>query len=141
MKMNIAKQLKRDEGVERSAYKDSLGYLTIGVGRLIDPRKGGGLNNEEIDFLLQNDIKAKEAELTTKVKFYSKLDDARKGVLLNMAFNLGVEGLLKFKKTMSLIEQGDYKSASIEMLNSTWAKQVGDRAKRLSKQMLTGEWQ
>ncbi|MNR52556.1 hypothetical protein D3C85_1724170 [compost metagenome] len=58
-----------------------------------------------------------------------------------MAFNLGVEGLLKFKNTLRLVEIGDYKSASVEMLNSAWARQVGNRAKRLSKQMLTGEWQ
>ncbi|MNQ43060.1 Phage lysozyme [compost metagenome] len=139
--MNIVDQLKRDEGIEKSAYIDSLGYLTIGVGRLIDAKKGGGLSNEEIDFLLMNDIRSKESELSNKVKFYNKLDDARKGVLLNMAFNLGVGGLLKFKNTLRLVEIGDYKSASVEMLNSTWARQVGSRAKRLSKQMLTGEWQ
>lgn len=139
--MNIVEQLRRDEGVERSAYKDSLGYLTIGVGRLIDPRKGAGLRDNEIDFLLQNDIKEKEAELKSRIRFYSTLDDARKGVLLNMAFNLGVDGLLKFKNTLGLIESGKYKEASVEMLNSVWAKQVGDRANRLAKQMLTGEWQ
>lgn len=139
--MNISEQLRRDEGVEKSAYSDSLGYLTIGVGRLIDKRKGGGLSDAEIEYLLQNDIKEKEAELKSKIKFYSRLDDARKGVLLNMAFNLGVEGLLKFKNTLRLIEAGNYQAASVEMLKSTWARQVGDRAKRLSKQMLTGEWQ
>lgn len=139
--MNIAEQLRRDEGVERSAYKDSLGYLTIGVGRLIDQRKGGGLSDDEIEYLLQNDIKEKEAELKSRVSFYSSLDDARKGVLLNMAFNLGTDGLLKFRNTLKLVETGQYEKASIEMLNSVWAKQVGDRAKRLAKQMLTGVWQ
>lgn len=139
--MNIAEQLRRDEGVERSAYKDSLGYLTIGVGRLIDPRKGGGLSDDEIEYLLQNDIKEKEAELKSRVSFYSSLDDARKGVLLNMAFNLGTDGLLKFRNTLKLVESGQYEKASIEMLNSVWAKQVGNRAKRLAKQMLTGVWQ
>jgi lysozyme len=50
-------ELRRDEGVDRSAYQDHLGFWTIGVGRLIDRRKGGGLSDEEIDYLLQNDVK------------------------------------------------------------------------------------
>ena len=141
MKELITKQLRRDEGVEKSAYKDSLGYLTIGVGRLIDKQKGGGLSDDEIDYLLANDIVSKERELEARVSFYKGLDEARRGVLLNMAFNLGVGGLLGFRNTMSLIRAGEYDKASVEMLDSKWARQVGDRAIRLSKQMKTGVWQ
>ena len=141
MREQITKQLRRDEGVEKSAYTDSLGYLTIGVGRLIDKQRGGGLSDDEIDYLLANDIVSKERELEARVSFYKGLDEARRGVLLNMAFNLGVDGLLAFRNTMSLIGAGEYDKASVEMLNSKWARQVGARAIRLSKQMKTGVWQ
>lgn len=140
MQDKITKQLRRDEGVEKSAYQDSLGYWTIGVGRLIDKRKGGGLSDKEIDFLLANDIAEKEAELKARISFYKGLDEARRGVLLNMAFNLGTDGLLAFKNTLNLVGQGKYEQASGEMLKSKWAKQVGNRAVRLSEQMKTGEW-
>lgn len=141
MKKEITKQLRRDEGVVEHAYQDHLGWWTIGVGRLIDKRKGGRLTDDEIDYLLANDIAEKERELEASVRFYKRLDEARKGVLLNMAFNLGVQGLLGFRNTLKLIETGKYEEASKEMLKSKWARQVGDRAVRLSKQMLTGEWQ
>lgn len=141
MKKEITKQLRRDEGVVEYAYQDHLGWWTIGVGRLIDKRKGGRLTDDEIDYLLANDIAEKERELEARVSFYKRLDEARKGVLLNMAFNLGVQGLLGFRNTLKLIETGKYEEASKEMLKSKWARQVGDRAVRLSKQMLTGEWQ
>ena len=141
MKKEITKQLRRDEGVVEHAYQDHLGWWTIGVGRLIDKRKGGRLTDDEIDYLLANDIAEKERELEASVSFYKRLDEARKGVLLNMAFNLGVHGLLGFRNTLKLIETGKYEEASKEMLKSKWARQVGDRAVRLSKQMLTGEWQ
>lgn len=140
MNAELTKQLRRDEGVEKSAYQDSLGYWTIGVGRLIDKRKGGGLSDDEMDYLLQNDIKEKTLELKSRVKCFDKLSEPRKGVLINMAFNLGTNGLLNFKKTMALIEAGDYEAASKEMLNSTWAKQVGARATRLSEQLKTNTW-
>lgn len=141
MKKEITKQLRRDEGVVEHAYQDHLGWWTIGVGRLIDKRKGGRLTDDEINYLLANDIAEKERELEASVSFYKRLDEARKGVLLNMAFNLGVQGLLGFRNTLKLIETGKYEEASKEMLKSKWARQVGDRAVRLSKQMLTGEWQ
>jgi len=141
MRELMTKQLRRDEGVVDHAYTDSEGYLTIGVGRLIDKRKGGRLTDVEMDFLLANDIAEKEAELEARVSFYNSLSEARRGVLLNMAFNLGVGGLLAFKNTLKLVELGMYEKASVEMLNSKWARQVGNRATRLSKQMATDEWQ
>lgn len=140
MQDKIRKQLRRDEGVEESAYQDSLGYWTIGVGRLIDKRKGGKLSEKEIDFLLDNDIEEKESALEARISFYKRLDEARRGVLLNMAFNLGVDGLLAFKNTLRLVGEEKYEEASVEMLKSKWAQQVGNRAVRLSEQMKTGEW-
>lgn len=138
---NIEDQLKRDEGNISYAYQDSLGYWTIGIGTLIDKRKGGKLYPEEISFIFQNRVKIASNGLATKLPWFSKLDDARRGVLINMTFQMGLDGLLAFKNTLKMIELGDYEGASAGMLNSLWAKQTPERAKRLAKQMQSGVWQ
>lgn len=141
MKDQLTKQLRRDEGEVLHAYQDHLGYWTLGIGRLIDKRKGGGISEEEAAYLLANDIDKYTKELTEKLPWVNNLDEARKGVLVNMTFNLGLSGLLGFKNTLAKIQAGDWEGAAENMLLSKWASQVGDRAKRLAKQMKTGEWQ
>lgn len=134
-------QLKRDEGEVLHAYEDSLGFLTIGVGILIDKRKGGGLRPEESEFIFRNRLKLLDAELNNRLPWITKLDPARRGVLINMAFQLGVAGLLGFKNTLAMIEAGKYQDAANAMLQSKWATQTPARVKRLSNQMLSGVWQ
>lgn len=141
MRTELIRQLKGDEGVRASAYQDHLGYWTIGVGRLIDGRKGGGLRPDEITYLLNNDVDDRINELTKHLPWFQDLDDARKGVLLNMSFQMGVDGLLGFKNTLEMVRKGDYSDAADGMLNSRWAVQTPDRALRLSKQMREGVWQ
>lgn len=138
----LTEQLRRDEGVKATAYQDHLGFLTIGVGRLIDSRKpGAGLRPDEIDYLLRNDIADRVQALTKALPMlFPKLDEARQGVLVNMAFQLGTSGLLGFKSTLALVAAGKYSEASEQMLKSKWATQTPDRAKRLAEQMKTGEW-
>lgn len=138
--MNITEQLMRDEGFVPHAYQDSLGYWTIGFGRLIDERKGGGISREEAAILLRNDIELVRRVLHDTLPWVVVLDAARMGVLINMAFNLGVSGLLKFRKFLAAMESGDYKTAAGEMMDSLWAKQTGARATRLRDQVLIGEW-
>lgn len=140
LKEMVRKQLRRDEGTVPHAYQDHLGYWTIGVGRLIDERKGGGLTDEEIDFLLENDINKRKAALFIQIPWIRDLSEPRLGVLLNMSFQMGVEGLLKFKTTLSLVKEGKYEEASKQMLNSLWAKQTPERAKRLAEQLKTNLW-
>lgn len=141
MKAELTKQLRRDEDEILHAYPDHLGYLTIGVGRLIDKRKGGGITPEESAYLLSNDIDKREAELLRRAPWMANLDPVRFGALLNMAFQMGVDGLLGFKNTLAMVRAGDYAGASAGMLDSTWAKQTPERAKRISEQMKTGVWQ
>lgn len=151
-------ELRRDEGEELTAYKDSLGYWTIGVGHLIDPKKGAdpapfGVNlchdgaaitPEQSAQLLDTDIDAKCAELDHALPWWRSLTGARQRALLNMAFNLGVgsaergTGLLGFKNTLALIQKGNFEGARRGMLASKWADQVGDRAKRLAAMMVAG---
>jgi lysozyme len=131
-------ELRRDEGVVRHAYQDSLGYWTIGVGRLIDRRRGGGLSEDEIDQLLWNDVMRVEAGLDRRIAWWRKLDPVRRRVLVNMAFNLGVEGLMGFVRTLKAVEDGRWADAAAGMLASKWARQVGVRAERLAGMMRTG---
>ena len=134
-------QLKREEGTVPHAYEDHLGYLTIGVGRLIDVRKGGGLSPDEIDYLLQNDVNAKTYQVLQALPWVSNLNEPRQAVLIGMAFQMGVSGLLWFRTTLGHVEAGEYRLAALAMLDSLWAKQTPERAHRLSVQMETGEWQ
>jgi lysozyme len=142
MRTELVKQLRGDEDERACVYKDHLGFYTIGIGRLVDDRKpGAGLRPVEMAFMLQNDIDERIEALTRRVPWFQNLDDARKGVLLNMSFQLGVDGLLGFKNTLKLIEDGKYENAAHAMLQSLWAKQTPERAKRMSEQMRTGLWQ
>lgn len=133
----VEDQLQRDEGIRLKPYKDSVGKLTIGIGRNLDD---AGITEGEAKTLLVNDLAKVRVRLYGMLPWLSAINPARRAVLENMAFNIGVDGLLAFKQTISLIRAGDYESAGDEMLKSTWARQVGDRAVRLSKQMKTGEW-
>lgn len=132
-------ELRRDEGVIPHAYQDHLGFWTVGVGRLIDKRKGGRLTDEEIDYLLANDIKRFATELDKRLPWWRGLDPVRQRVIQNMAFNLGVAGLLSFKNTLAAVKAGEWAKASAGMLNSKWAKQVGLRAVRLAHMMKHGD--
>ena len=139
---DLESQLRLDEGEILYAYPDHLGYLTIGVGILIDKRKGGGLRKEESDFILKNTTSLIIEEVKRRLPWVSKLHFIRAAVLYNMAFQLGINGLLNFKNTLRLIESGNFELAAQEMLNSLWAKsQTPERAKRLSEQMRTCQWQ
>lgn len=142
MRAELIRQLRGDEGVRPCVYKDSLGFFTVGIGRLVDARKpGAGLRNVEMDFMLQNDLDDRIDALTRALPWFQDLDDARRGALLNMAFQLGTEGLLKFERTLGLIREGKYDLAAHAMRQSKWAKQTPARAERMAQQILTGQWQ
>jgi lysozyme len=142
LKSELARQLKGDEDVRPCVYKDHLGFDTIAVGRLVDSRKpGAGLRPDEITYLLNNDIDDRIDALMRRLPWFQNLDDVRKGCLLNMAFQLGTDGLLGFKNTLALIRDGKYAEAAEAMLLSRWAEQTPARAKRLSEQMRSGQWQ
>ena len=124
------------EGLELKPYRCTAGHLTIGIGRNLDDR---GITEDEARFLCQNDVDIVEQELARKFPFIVGLDDVRIRVLLVMAFNLGVPRLSAFSNMWAALEEGDYKQAAVEMLDSRWARQVGRRATNLSQMMETGE--
>ena len=133
--LELAKQLIKHEGMRLKPYKDTVGKLTIGVGRNLDDV---GISKEEALLLLHNDIKRADEQLVKALPWTTKMDRVRYSVLVNMVFNMGMGGLLQFKNTISLIEQGKYKEAAKAMIDSKWARQVGNRAIELAKQMETG---
>lgn len=136
--MNLVDQLLRDEGMRLEPYKDSVGKLTIGVGHNLDDKP---ITRAAALWILQDDINDATRDIQGNLFWTKNLDPVRFGALVNMCFNLGIGGLLKFKQTLGFIQEGKYEEASKAMLDSVWAKQVGARAERLSKQILTGEWQ
>ena len=136
----LTAQLKFDEGVKEYAYTDSEGYLTIGVGRLIDRTKGGKLSEDEIEYLLDNDIDRIQNQTIRAFHWYNDLNDVRQEVILNMVFNLGLNGFKNFKLMIKALERHDFTEASREMLDSKWSRQVGNRSLRLSEAMRLGEW-
>jgi len=128
----LAKQLEADEGFVPHAYQDSLGFWTIGIGHLIDKRKGGGITRDEALYLLGNDIKRTWGQLVTALPWIISAPEPIQEVLVNLAFNLGYAGLLKFTQTLAHMQAGRYSAAASEMLKSAWAGQVGARAERLA---------
>lgn len=130
-------QLRRHEGSVEHAYQDSEGYWTIGVGRLIDGRKGGKLWTDEIALLLENDIKYVMAALDIEMPWWRHMSEIRQLVIADMCFNLGMTKLKGFRKALEAMEEGRWGDAAREMLDSRWAVQVGSRAHRLARMMVT----
>ena len=132
----LKRQIRLHEGERLKVYKCTAGKLTIGVGRNLEDR---GITPEESSYLLENDLRTFQVELLRKLPWVADLDDVRQRVLIDMAFNLGIAGLLTFKNTLAAIKRGDYEKGARGMLDSKWASQVGKRAERLSTMMLTGK--
>lgn len=140
--MNLREQLIRDEGRHLKPYRCPSGKLTIGVGRNLEDR---GITHAEALYLLDNDISDFTRQVSQSLPWSAQLDQARFGVLINMAFNMGLgndsEGLLSFKQMLLNLRNARWDQAAAELLDSAYARQVGDRARRLAAQILTGVWQ
>jgi lysozyme len=133
--MTLVEQLRRDEGVRSTAYQDTGGIWTVGVGHNLRMP----LTTDAINQILADDIQAAETGCLA-LPIWKDLSEARKGVLLNMCFNLGFAGLMQFRLMYAALEARDYARAAAEMLDSRWARQVGARADRLAKQMAEDVW-
>ena len=145
---SIAALLRYHEGECFLAYDDATGALiqpghtvighpTIGYGRALDTN---GVSREEAELLLRHDIRRVTEQLTKRLPWLGARTAPRRAVVISMGYNLGVKGLLKFRKTLLAIEREDYRTAAVEMLSSKWAEQVGDRALMLAAMMDSGQW-
>lgn len=129
--------IKTDEGTILHCYKDSLGYDTIGTGINIDSR-GGGITIDENDYLLGNRLHRIIGGLDAKLPWIVLKSDNIQRQLINMAFNMGLNGLLNFKNMLEYIRVGKYDEAADAALDSIWARQVPNRAKRISNLIRKG---
>lgn len=125
----------RHEGIRLKPYVDTVGKLTIGVGRNLEDN---GISKREALFLLQNDLDGAEQSCRDAFDWFDQLSPARQRVLIEMAFNLGFRKLLGFGQTLKACQEGRYADAAARMLTSRWAQQVGQRAVTLAEQMRVG---
>lgn len=133
-------QLLNDENEILHAYQDSEHYWTIGVGHLIDGRKGGGISQKISRIIFEDDIE--QAEIDCRMlPWFRTLDPVRQDVIVMLRFNMGLQGLLTFKRMIAAIERGDWPGAAWELSNSTWKTQVGkDRHDALTEALEFGDW-
>ena len=158
IRTHLLKQLMKSEGLRLEVYQDTLGIDTIGVGRNLEDR---GITKEELDaldipnmetvyqhgitesdamLLLENDVQIVEEELLKAHPCIAELDAVRQLVLVDMAFNMGVPRLCKFKKMWAGVHDRDFRTAAKEMLDSRWAVQVKSRSHKLAHAMHHGEF-
>lgn len=135
---DIRSDIQRDEGCVLHAYEDSRGFVTIGYGRLIDPRRGGGITLREAEMLLDHDIAKVMLALDSKLPWWRELSEMRQRALINMAFNLGINGLLTFRRMLAALKECRYEDAAREAMDSRWAQQVGRRARVVADQLRYG---
>ena len=140
MRDKLIKMLKVHEGVETYAYKCSENKTTIGVGRNVDKAGGLGLSDDEVDYLLQNDIDRVILELDSEYDWFSDLDDVRQDAMIDISFNLGQTRLRAFKKALSAMSEGDWDEAADQFMDSRWSEQVGIRAKNLTEMIRIGAY-
>lgn len=141
-------QIKRHEGLELRTYRCSAGKLTIGYGHnltdnpVYNLQKGDKISPMMAERLLADDMYSTGRQLDDRLPWWRELDAPRQGVIMNMAFQMGVAGLCGFAKTLHAVEAGKWDEAAQEMLDSKWAREDSpNRANELARQMRTGEWQ
>jgi lysozyme len=160
----VEELLLKHEGYKEYPYKDTKGKLTVGIGRNITDRpitpkevsylivknkitqsEGNNINVENrvslhaAKALLEEDVKSLINKMNVSVPCFKNLDMVRQAVLIDMAYNMGMGGLLEFKRTLAAVKDGNYKDAAKDMLESQWSLQVKERATELAKMMKTGE--
>jgi lysozyme len=135
----LIEMIKRHEGVKDKVYKCSQGYETIGVGRNIS-ESGLGLSQDEIDYLLHNDLERCDMELKDSYYWYGGLNKARRDAMVDICFNLGITRLRGFVKALEAMSREQFDIAADEFMDSLWAKQVGRRAEEVTEMIRTGEY-
>jgi len=131
----LKQRLMKEESCRLHPYEDTEHVLTIGWGRNLTDN---GISQSEADMMFENDLKGIVAACETNVPGFADLDETRKLVLADMAYNLGLHGLLEFKKMLAAVKAKNWPQAAAEMRNSKWAKQIPHRAGPLAEIMEKG---
>ena len=132
-------QIRQDEGLRLTAYQDTLGNWTIGYGHT-PAHEGEVWTLADAESALFDDVDRAANDVDGAFPWAEAMGTIRWSVLVNMAFNMGLSRLQEFHMALAAMQAGDYTEAAAQMLNSLWASQVGDRAKRLAQQMETDRW-
>ena len=135
-KQKLRQLLTSHEKYVQFPYVDSTNHLTIGIGRNLSDR---GISTSEALYLLDDDILYFTNKLTHFLHCFATLSENRQIALIDMCFNLGVQGFMHFTQMIAALESHDYERAATEMINSKWAEQVGQRATTLANIVRTGE--
>lgn len=140
--LDTLSQLQVDEGFRSCVYKDSEGYWTIGHGILVDDRlAGAGITEEESLWLAERRVRKRLDELNLHIPWWIEQPRIIQKSLVNMSYQMGVPKLLGFRKMLAAMQQNDYVRAAEEALDSKWAQQTPDRAKKIADQIRSAEGQ
>lgn len=134
--MRTKERIRQHEGVRYSPYRDSEGVWTAGVGRNLEAVP---FSDDEVELMFANDFWRASVAART-LPCFDMLTDARQGVLVEMVFQMGLDGVKGFRKFLAAAQRSDWRTAHDEMLDSRWHKQTPERAERLAKIFLTGEY-
>jgi lysozyme len=132
----LQNMLIKHEGKRNDLYKDSKNLWTIGVGHCLDRKP---LSDAAVAQILFDDISDARKDARTQ-PWFNELDVVRQDVILSMIFNMGLGGVLNFKKMIAAIQDQNYEMAATQMLDSTWSQQVGKRALELARMMVSGKY-
>jgi len=145
--MKLKQQLEFEEGRKLKAYTCSMGHKTIGIGHNLDvkPAFNGQripdiISDQVCDLIFDRDLNDTITQLNFVWLANTKLDPARRDAVINMCFQLGVNGVMKFKLMLNALERSDWVAAKAHALDSSWAKQTPERAERVAEQLLTGTY-
>ena len=130
--MNMLDQIKQDEGWRPHVYLDHLGYETIGYGFLVDQRRGGGMPKEVGEFWLRFNVGKIIEAIPRRWPAWADQPEEVQNALVNMAYQMGVNGLMGFKRMLAALERGERETAASEALDSRWANQTPERAWRVA---------
>lgn len=143
--MSLLQSIKQNEGFRSEIYKDSLGFNTIGYGFLenaltpdelaINGGKITPMSRQIADKILELKLEKLKVELFKRLGWLKEHNEIVQDVLLEMSYQLGIDGVLCFKNTLKMIESKDYENASANILKSKWAMQTPQRARKLSSRL------
>ena len=134
--------IKRHEGLKLTPYRCTAGRLTVGYGHNLDAHGEAPetITQQQAEKYLDEDIAEARKQCEQRLIGWDQLGEVRRAVLIDMCFNLGIAGLLKFARMRHWIAKGYYGQAAVEMRDSVWAIQVQNRARELATMMEKGEW-
>ena len=130
--IEMKKELEMDEGYKKAPYRDTVGKITIGVGRNLTDN---GLSDSEIDFMLENDIENCYKQLQQKYPWFLSLPEPQQRVMINLCFNMGLNRLAQFGTFLGFMSRREFAQAAADLETTAWYEQVGERGPRMVERL------